>query len=250
MASTAYSRSTTIPPSVNIYGVPDDYLFSFGLDNLAAADTTKPFFALFLTVSNHEPYYIPPEFRDAGDADWQRAIRYADSAIADFMRDARASRWGRNTLFVLVGDHGAYRDNGYDMCLSHNHVPCFFLWDGHVNPQVYSSVAGQIDVAPTVCGLLGLDYVNTSLGVDLLRSKRRYVHFVSDSHLGCADENFFWCANRVSCHQYLYSIGSPVNVAEADTLRAFRMRTFATSMLKVGNDLFRRSLPSSLPSSD
>ena len=66
-----------------------------------------PFFASFLTVSNHGPYIVPEAYVSRADKPEEQIIAYADDALRQFVETAKQTDWGKNTLFVLVADHGA-----------------------------------------------------------------------------------------------------------------------------------------------
>jgi phosphoglycerol transferase MdoB-like AlkP superfamily enzyme len=93
----------------NIYGVQDDFLFKFGLDklNLVAA-TKKPFFATFLTISNHPPYVVPEQFKNTGKTKVEEILFFADNCLKDFMENAAKQTWFDNTIFLFLGDHGTH----------------------------------------------------------------------------------------------------------------------------------------------
>ena len=234
---------------VNNYGVPDAFLFSYGLQTLARRqEADRPFFALFLTVSNHPPYCYPEEFSSRAGTARDCTVAYADDCIGSFLESAMQTEWGRHTIFVLCGDHGwVHGDKPFDMALQYNHVPAFLLGApirGHYG--IYDAPAGQIDLFATVMSLTGLPYVNNTLGVDLLATRRRYIHFVSNDHLGCTDGEWFWCYNLDNGREYLYRIHSAdqrdgktgesaANLSDQEAERAAEMRQYAVNMMKINN---------------
>ncbi len=197
---------------VNNFGVPDDYMFSYGLDCLKQrADTTdRPFFALFLTVSNHTPFVIPEAYRTQGGDEQQQIIAYADDALRTFVEQAQKTEWGRNTVFVLVGDHGNPVSTPYDYNLQYNTVPCFFVSEG-LPDSVVSTPAQQQDIAPTLLGILGLPYTNNSMGINLLQQSRKYAYFVNNDHLGCSDGEWLYSYSINTHQEYLYYLNNIEN---------------------------------------
>ena len=194
--------------AVNNFGVPDDYMFSFGLQQLAQrTDTTeKPFFALFLTVSNHTPFVIPDAYQEKGGTDTQRIVAYADDALRAFMEQAQQTVWGRNTVFVLVGDHGGPASSAYDYNLPLNQIPCFFVGKG-IADTTLTAPAQQQDIAPTLLGLLGLPYTENTMGINQLQHSRDYTYFVNNDHLGCTDGEWLYSYSINTQQEYLYRIG-------------------------------------------
>ncbi|MCQ2310432.1 MAG: LTA synthase family protein [Paludibacteraceae bacterium] len=218
---------------VNNFGVADDYLFEFGLNKLneLSADST-PFFASFLTVSNHGPFVVPQQYINRGEDDSERIIAFADDALKNFIAAAQQTQWGNHTLFVLVADHGASLQSPYDMVLTYNTIPAFIFGAG-VKPQIVNKTTSQIDIYPTVLSMLGVDFDNNCLGIDVLNDNRDYAFFVSNEHLGVADTSYFYCYSINSRQERLYRIGSNVNLLPDSMQKANEMRTFGMNMLRV-----------------
>ncbi len=214
---------------VNNFGVPDDYMFSYGLQQLQQrSDTTdKPFFALFLTVSNHTPFVIPEAYRSRGGDEQQQIIAYADDALRNFVEQAQQTEWGRNTVFVLVGDHGNLVSTDYDYNLQHNTIPCFFVGNG-IADTTLTAPAQQQDIAPTLLGLLGLPYTENSLGINQLQQTRDYAYFVNNDHLGCSDGEWLYSYSINTQQEYLYRIGEDAKDYSAlEPQRMEQMRRYA-----------------------
>ena len=168
-------------------GVPDDYMFRFSMqvfDEMASKG--KPFFAAMMTASDHGPFYIPDYFEPRSTEIKYQITEYADWSLQRFMELASQKDWFDNTLFVFVADHGASLDSDYSIPLSYFHSPMIFYKNG-IQPVVNESIASQMDIFPTVMGILGKTYVNNSFGIDLLNDSRRYVYFMGDDKYGVLD---------------------------------------------------------------
>ncbi len=214
---------------VNNFGVPDDYMFSYGLQQLQQrSDTTdNPFFALFLTVSNHTPFVIPEAYRSRGGDEQQQIIAYADDALRNFVEQAQQTEWGRNTVFVLVGDHGNLVSTDYDYNLQHNTIPCFFVGND-IADTMLTAPAQQQDIAPTLLGLLGLPYTENSLGINQLQQTREYAYFVNNDHLGCSNGEWLYSYSINTQQEYLYRIGEDAKDYSAlEPQRMEQMRRYA-----------------------
>ena len=159
----------------NIWGVSDEDLFVHSLayfDRLHAAG--DPFFSIIMTTSNHKPFTfragleaqgIPPEGggRAAG-------VRYADFALGRFLRDAREHPWFDDTVFVVAADHGARVYGAEQIPLRTYEIPMMIYAPKHLEPRRVDALTTQIDIAPTVLGLLGLPYEAPFFGQDSLNS--------------------------------------------------------------------------------
>ena len=219
---------------VNNFGVPDRYMFEWGLNKLneKAESGKRKFFATFLTVSNHMPYVIPEEFASRGETDEERSIACADDAIRRFMEAVQATEWGKDALFILVADHGIAYGSLYDMGLHGNKIPIFFVHP-ELKPQVIEKPVSQIDIPETVLNLLGIAHENNGLGIDFMHESRPYSFFVSNEHLGVADEEYFYCYSIQTGRECLYRIGSGDNLAESDRERTAAMRQYGMAMERV-----------------
>ncbi|MCQ4313744.1 LTA synthase family protein [Pseudomonas stutzeri] len=155
----------------NAWGMADEDLYRLAIKE---ADTDyaagKPFFLQLMTTSNHRPYTYPEGRIDIPSGDGREgAVKYTDHAIGEFLRDARGKPWFDNTLFVFVADHTAGSAGSQDLPVANYHIPLFVYAPTLIAPREVSMVASQIDIAPTLLGLLNLDYVSTFFGRNLLR---------------------------------------------------------------------------------
>jgi phosphoglycerol transferase MdoB-like AlkP superfamily enzyme len=105
-----------------------------------------------------------------------------------------------------VADHGAPIDITYDMPLSYNHVPLLFFAPAILKEhKTFDNIAGQIDIFPTIMGMLKLPFENNTLGIDLLKDKRPYIFFNGDDKYGVIDKTWFLVAkDDKSKHLYKY----------------------------------------------
>lgn len=216
--------------AVNNFGVQDDYLFEYGLKEMdKLTQTGVPQYALFLTVSHHGPYIVPQQYHDRGQDDEERIIAFADDALRNFMTQALQTEWGKNTLFILVADHGFTEHSKYEMSLEHHVIPLYFCADG-LQSRCIDKVASQIDIYPTVLSMLGLPFDNNCLGIDLTQQERRYAFFVSHEHLGCSDGMHFFCHSIQTGRELLYDMSNGVNVMDSFPDKAADMRCYARNM--------------------
>ena len=131
----------------------------------------KPFFLQLMTTSNHRPYTYPDGRIDIASGEGREgAVKYTDYAIGQFLAQARSKPWFDDTLFVFVADHTAGSAGREDLPVANYQIPLFIYSPRYVKPAQYTDVASQIDVAPTLLGLLNLDYVSTFFGRNLLRA--------------------------------------------------------------------------------
>lgn len=233
---------------VNHFGVPDDYLFSYALPVLRRhAREGRPFFATLLTISNHPPYVLPDGFRARNAEPERQIVEYADRAIADFMHAAAREPWAANTVFVLLGDHGkAVGPADCELPEAQNHVPLIIL-GRDIAPQERDDFAGQVDVAPTLLGLLRVPYVQNNFGIDLLRERRPAIFYTADKTIAARDAGRLYVYNAEAEREFCYDLrqGRPVPAAFSPDFGA--LKDYAFSMLQATEHVVRRGLTTDRP---
>lgn len=218
-------------------GVADDFMFDYSLPLLNKWNQTrKPFLAVFLTSSNHGPEVIPqgitfvPRSKELS----QQIVEYSDWALGKFVGMCRKEPWFANTIFVFVADHGGSIEPIYDLPLSLNHTPLLIYGPGVVKtPQVYQSFGGQIDVGPTILGLLNVPYLNTTLGVDLIKEPRPFAYFCADDKIGVVDQdNYLVIRENGPVSLYHYRQRDPADHSAEQAGLCDSMRVYAYSMMQ------------------
>lgn len=155
----------------NAWGMADEDLYQLAIRE-ADADYAvgKPFLLQMMTTSNHRPYTYPDGRIDIPSGEGREgAVKYTDATIGEFLRNARSKPWFANTLFVIVADHTAGSAGSQDLPVANYHIPLFIYGPELVAPREMDMVASQIDIAPTLLGLLNMDYASTFFGRNLLR---------------------------------------------------------------------------------
>lgn len=154
----------------NIWGVADEDLYSLTLTELDRAHADgRPLFAHVMTTSNHRPYTFPEGRVDAPQGQRDSAVRYTDWAIGDFLQRAREKPWFHDTVFVITADHCASSGGIAQLPVFRYRIPLWIYAPGHVAPGRVDRMVAQIDIGPTILGLLGIDYASEFYGVDVLQ---------------------------------------------------------------------------------
>ena len=159
----------------NIWGVADEDLFKLALgelDRRFAAHTH--FFAHIMTVSNHRPFAYPPGRIDIPPGTREGAVKYTDFAIGQFIERARAKPWFGRTLFAIVADHTHKGRGRTELPPDNYHIPLIVYAPGLARPGRVDAIASQIDVGPTLLGLLDFSYRSRFFGHDILRDGARH----------------------------------------------------------------------------
>jgi phosphoglycerol transferase MdoB-like AlkP superfamily enzyme len=125
-----------------------------------------------MTTSNHRPYTFPSGKIDIPSGSGRSgAVKYTDYAIHQLIEAAKNKPWFDDTLFVVVADHCAGSARKAELPVENYHIPLFIYAPKHVKPRNIDILASQIDVAPTVLGLLKFSYVSEFFGKDILQMK-------------------------------------------------------------------------------
>ncbi|WP_092109424.1 LTA synthase family protein [Prevotella sp. KH2C16] len=133
----------------------------------------QPFMTALFTVSSHHPFEVPEQYRGVfkeGKVPIHKCIRYTDMAIGKFFENASKQPWFKNTIFVMTSDHtnqSCHAEYETDLGLFASPI---IIYDpsGEVQPGMQDAVAQQIDIMPTVLGILGYDKPYLSFGCDLM----------------------------------------------------------------------------------
>lgn len=172
-------RSDFVNPVVfdRTWGVSDQDMFARAATELEKNQGNKPFYALLQTLSNHTPYALPEKLpvkivENRGSLNQHlTAMRYSDWALGQFFEKARGAPYFKETLFVIVGDHG-FSDNHQltEMHLARFHVPLLLIGPGIQEKfgKKRDTVGTQVDIVPTIMGRLGGNVRHQCWGRDLL----------------------------------------------------------------------------------
>ena len=154
-----------------VWGVADEDLFTQAIAEMNATHAAgKPFFVHVMTTSNHRPYTYPAGRIDIPSGTGRDgAVKYADWSIGRFVEDARRQPWFADTLFVFVADHQAASAGKTGLPVERYRIPLIVYAPEHVAPGVVTRLMSQIDVAPTLLGLLDFSYRSRFLGWDIFR---------------------------------------------------------------------------------
>jgi phosphoglycerol transferase MdoB-like AlkP superfamily enzyme len=211
------------------YGVPDDFMFRYAIPQInKLAEKNKPFFITFMTTSNHGPYYTPAYFKSNNKNKVKKAVEYADWSLKQFILSSKKEFWFDNTIFVLIADHGVPLDANYDIALNYFHIPLIFYSPKLLKQKKYLQIGSQLDVYPTLMGLINAPYINNSLGIDLLKTKRPYAILNDDDKIGIIDSTYFCIMKKnMPLRLYKYKNKEKINYFKTNKEKAFEMEEFA-----------------------
>ncbi|WPX98240.1 Alkaline phosphatase/LTA synthase family protein [Candidatus Megaera polyxenophila] len=154
----------------NVWGVADEDLLFKGLVELDKNyQSGKPFFSLIMTTSNHRPYTFPEGRIDLPSGGGRNAaVKYTDYAIGRFFEEARKKEWFKDTIFVITADHCAASAGKVNLPVAQYHIPLMIYNPYILKPKQVNNLASQIDIIPTILGILNLPHTTKLWGSDIL----------------------------------------------------------------------------------
>jgi phosphoglycerol transferase MdoB-like AlkP superfamily enzyme len=96
-------------------------------------------------------------------------VAYTDWSIADFINRARSKPYFADTVFVITADHCASSAGRSSVPINRYHIPLWIYAPKYIQPQHVKQLTAQIDIAPTVLGLLNFSYRSRFFGADIFQ---------------------------------------------------------------------------------
>jgi phosphoglycerol transferase MdoB-like AlkP superfamily enzyme len=159
------------PKFANIWGVSDEDLFRNAFHVFDKQHQKgERIFSVVMTTSNHKPFTFPtgvPGVKAEGGGR-EAGVRYADYAIGWFVEELKKKPYFDNTMVVIVADHGARAYGRASIPLPTYEIPFMVYSPKHIAPRRFDGLTSQLDVAPTVLGLLNISYDSVFFGKDTL----------------------------------------------------------------------------------
>jgi phosphoglycerol transferase MdoB-like AlkP superfamily enzyme len=179
----------------NVWGVADENLFTLATREIEkTVRAGKPVFAQIMTTSNHRPYTYPEGRIDIpSHTNREGAVKYTDYAIGKFIREARTKPWFDSTLFVIVADHCASSAGTTELPVNKYHIPVLIYSPAFIRPGKMERFISQIDLGPTLLGMLHFSYTSKFFGYDIfqLEPGRERLFISTYQNLGYLQNNSF-----------------------------------------------------------
>lgn len=140
------------------------------------SEMKEPFMTAVFTASSHHPYAVPDQYKDVYPEEGiiiHKCIRYTDMAIGKFFERASKEPWFKNTIFVLTSDHTNLSDHAfYQTDLGGFCSPIVIYDPSAEGGEMQDKIAQQIDILPTVMGMLRYPKPYFAFGIDLLNTPK------------------------------------------------------------------------------
>jgi phosphoglycerol transferase MdoB-like AlkP superfamily enzyme len=176
----------------NVWGVCDEDMYNKAIKVMnVEAGQNKPFFNHIMTVSNHRPFTYPNNKIDIpGDIKSRDGgVKYTDYTLRKFFEMASKQPWFKNTVFVIVADHCASSAGKTELPLDKYRIPAF-IYTPNGKSEKCNKLMSQIDLMPTLFGLLHFNYESKFFGQDVLKPDYKPRAFIATyQDLGLIKDN-------------------------------------------------------------
>jgi len=154
----------------NAWGISDEDLYDAVLRGSDQQyKEGKPFYNFVMTTSNHRPFTYPSgEIGIPSGSGREGAVRYTDYAIGQFLKHLQLRPWFKNTVVIIIADHCASSAGKNEIDINKYHIPCIILNLPQARKKVISKMCSQIDLYPTLFGLMGWTYQSNLFGKNVL----------------------------------------------------------------------------------
>ncbi|WP_343669000.1 LTA synthase family protein [Chitinophaga sp.] len=168
------TNRTTIPAQTihfkNAWGICDEDLYDAVIRHADAQYShQQPFFDFVMTTSNHRPFTYPSGKIDIPSGSGREgAVKYTDYAIGEFLKKIQSKPWFDNTVIIFVADHCSSSAGRNEINVSKYHIPCLVYNLKNDSLKTISQQCSQIDLFPTLFGLLHWQYETIWYGQNVL----------------------------------------------------------------------------------
>jgi phosphoglycerol transferase MdoB-like AlkP superfamily enzyme len=182
---TEYGNDADFDGSWGIWDVPFMQFM-----NKTISQKKAPFFSTIFTVTSHEPYVVPAEFKNKlpkGTNPMHQPVGYTDYAFKKFFEAAKKQPWFENTIFIITADHCNlvnYYEEYYHKIMNRLAVPILFYSPKHKLKGESNELAQHIDIFPTVMDIIGYNKPFRSWGRSLMDKKQGIQPFVINYNTG------------------------------------------------------------------
>lgn len=233
-----------------VWGIDDEATYNFCLQQCDKSyNNSKLFFNHIMTISNHRPYTYPDGRIDIPSSSQtaQGGVKYTDYAIHKFLTDAAKKPWFNNTVFVIVADHCSRSAGKTDLPVNSYHIPCFIYAPQLVKPVMEERLTSQIDLAPTLLGMMNINYTSRFLGFDLYRTlvERDRVFISTYQNMGYIKDNklvILAPQKKIAMYQpdFLTGAANQIPLSEGLTNEAIAWYQGASYLYKSGRYTFQK----------
>lgn len=189
----------------------------------------EPFFTTLFTLSSHEPFEVPVKTAIPGNDPehlFLNALHYTDASIGEFIKKAKTKPWWKNTLIVIIADHGHPLPETRKDKPAEFHIP--MLWLGgalNVPPARVGTLASQTDLAATLLNQMHIPSGTFAWSNDIFRGGRTdFAYFAFNNGLGWMKPDGFLVRDNIGGH--ITEKSGVLNKQEEENSKAYLESSF------------------------
>ncbi|WP_040917254.1 sulfatase-like hydrolase/transferase [Leptospira meyeri] len=234
---------------IGAWGYDDEHLYSKALEEMDLYQKeNKPFLMTILTMTTHYPYKVPDSKYEiynssVTDFDYLNTYHYSDSALETFMKEVQKRKYYEDTVFVFVGDHTHHRYLSY---YEDRMVPFLLFSPKYIKPKLDERIASQLDVLPTILGVVGKETYFAGFGKDMRAAnvKSGSTYFAYGSACGWIDEEKILYQSVDGDTQFIFQMIPPYGEDPAcnpNRKNCFRQTIKARAFFNLSLELMNRN---------
>ncbi|PJZ46511.1 LTA synthase family protein [Leptospira brenneri] len=234
---------------IGAWGYDDEHLYSKALEEMDLYQKeNKPFLMTILTMTTHYPYKVPNskyEIYDSSvtDFDYLNTYHYSDAALEMFMKEIQKRKYFEDTLFVFVGDHTHHRYLSY---YEDRMVPFLLYAPKYIKPKLDEKIGSQLDVLPTILGVVGKETYFAGFGKDLRGKsvKSGSTYFAYGSACGWIDEEKILYQSVDGDTQFIFQMVPPYGedpICRLDRKHCLQQTVKARAFFNLSLELMNRN---------
>ncbi len=255
-----YEKGKYQSPEINVWGISDRNLFKEA--DAVLGKESKPFFAIIQTAHNHRPFMLPPDEKEFtcpivdidtlnkygfdSQAEFE-AFSYTDFCFKQFIEAAKKQPYFNNTIFIFIGDHGVEGEAGAmypkawtSQRLSDEHVPLLYYAPALLEPARHSYTVSQVDLLPTLAGMLHQTYSNAGIGRDVINQQdllhAAFIIHHDEANIGMVTDDYYYIKNLNISKEDLVPVKDnlpPLSPAQADSIKK-KLSQLASAIYETG----------------
>lgn len=164
-----------------------------------------PFFKIALTLTSHEPYEFPNEYKFGKDTEENKlrsAHAYTDKVIGNFINFAKQQDWYQNTLIIILADHGHRSPKHKGAFNSPKKFKIPMLWLGGALNKTglkIDAISSQVDLSYSLLELLNGDNTEFTFSKNIFNtSNKQYAHYIFNKGFGIVTKNGLFVYDYIS----------------------------------------------------
>lgn len=172
------------------WGAHDEFVFMKQLDGLKSEK--QPFFSIVLTLSTHEPFEVTMQTPFNGGEEperFKKAAYYTDYCLYNYFNEAKKQSWYKNTLFVLVADHGHRLPKNRNMDFPEGRRITAMITGGalvnNLRGKTFDKITNQNDLPAIILGALNLPHANFAWSRNVFNEGvKEFAYYSNENSLG------------------------------------------------------------------